>query len=103
MFFIWKNRPIGTLLGADEWNQGWVVILRKEIDLKYSIEQDEETGKYCVYDSESGEKLSEWDTRRQATREMGRLNAEDGKTPPAEDPKKKDSSRSLDDEHDMPH
>lgn len=51
--------------------------------MKYSVEQDEETGKYCVYDSESGEKLSEWDTRREATREMGRLNTEDGKTKPA--------------------
>lgn len=67
--------------------------------MKYSIEQDEETGKYCVYDSESGEKLSEWDTRREATREMGRLNAEDGKTPPAD----KKKSTSDDDDHDMPH
>ena len=67
--------------------------------MKYSIEQDEETGKYCVYDSESGEKLSEWDTRRQATREMGRLNEEDGKAPA----KKKDPSDNDDDDHDMPH
>lgn len=65
--------------------------------MKYSVEQDEETGKYCVYDSESGEKLSEWDTRRQATREMGRLNTESG----VEQPKKKESS--VEDEHDMPH
>lgn len=67
--------------------------------MKYSIEQDEETGKYCVYDSESGEKLSEWDTRREATREMGRLNAEDSKAPS----KKKDASDDDDDDHDMPH
>lgn len=72
---------------------------RKEIVLKYSIEQDEETGKYCVYDSDSGEKLSEWDTRREATREMGRLNTEDGKAPA----KKKDASDNDDDDHDMPH
>ncbi len=64
--------------------------------MKYSIEQDEETGKYCVYDSESGEKLSEWDTRREATREMGRLNTE-SQAPP----KKKEASD--DDDHDMPH
>ena len=44
--------------------------------MKYSVEQDKETEKWCVYDSDSGEKLSEWDSRRQATREMGRLNTE---------------------------
>lgn len=44
--------------------------------MKYSIEQDEDTGKYCVYDSDTGKKLSEWDTRREATREMGRLQTE---------------------------
>ena len=62
--------------------------------LKYSIEQDEETGKYCVYDSDSGEKLSEWDTRRQATREMGRLNAEEEKG----ESKKKQSTENEDEE-----
>lgn len=64
--------------------------------MKYSIEQDEETGKYCVYDSDSGEKLSEWDTRREATREMGRLNAESEAAPKKKEP-------SDDDDHDMPH
>ncbi len=64
--------------------------------MKYSIEQDEETGKYCVYDSDSGEKLSEWDTRRQATREMGRLNTEataagaKGKSEATEEPEEED-------------
>lgn len=44
--------------------------------MHYSIEQDKDTEKYCLYDTDTGKKLSEWDTRRQATREMGRLQRE---------------------------
>ena len=61
--------------------------------MHYSIEQDEETGKYCVYDSDSGKKLSEWDTRREATREMGRLQREEGS-----ESKKKEASENEDEE-----
>lgn len=46
--------------------------------MKYSVEQDSETGKWCVYDSEKGSKLSEWGSRREAIQEMGRLSREEG-------------------------
>ncbi len=61
--------------------------------MKYSIEQDEDTGKYCVYDSDTGKKLSEWDTRREATREMGRLQREEGS-----ESKKKQATEDEDEE-----
>ena len=61
--------------------------------MHYSIEQDEETGKYCVYDSDTGKKLSEWDTRREATREMGRLQREE-----AGESKKKQATENEDEE-----
>lgn len=46
--------------------------------MKYSVDQDPESEMWCVYNSETGEKLSEWDSRRAATREMGRLQREEG-------------------------
>lgn len=49
--------------------------------MKYSVEQDSETGKWCVYenDGESSKKVAEFESRREATREMGRLQAESAK------------------------
>lgn len=65
--------------------------------MHYSIEQDEATGKYCVYDSDSGEKLSEWDTRREATREMGRLQREEGGESKKKQAAEKDEGKPTDD------
>jgi len=84
---------------------------------RYYIEKEEETEAYCVYDSETGEKVedAEFPTRREAAAKLKELleadakekaEGEEGDIDGAGDgvhtkKTKKKSKRSLDDEHDM--
>jgi hypothetical protein len=66
--------------------------------MKYSISQDPDTEMWCVYDSDTGEKLSEWDSRRAASREMGRLEREEGKDDKDKKEEKSESKKKQADE-----
>ena len=58
--------------------------------MNYQIEQDKDTGKWCVYKVEDGSKLYEFDTRMEAMKQLKQLLADESLD-------KKDESKKADD------
>ena len=71
--------------------------------MKYSVEQDLEDDLWYVYDKDTGKKVGEgFDSRRAATREMGRLDRE-GPDKSKSDDEEGDKKKKADEEHDEEH
>lgn len=58
--------------------------------MNFTVQQDSDTGKWCVYKNDTGEKLSEWDSRPEAMKELKKLLAEEKKEPKKESPSEED-------------